>query len=414
MRKTGIPALILILALILASGCVSRSINPLSMQKEQGHAEIRYSLEQESGEYNFTTGLWKVTFNMTVTITNTDTEDSAEIRTVDITIWPSFKKGQQSFGTIFETIGFYKTIEPGQSVTKRTTFAHTFTDAELSAFQDPDRQTIITVPGYTITDKTPIESTGAVNPAAGIQKTPVILTPSPAPSPSGRNTPATTTPRAGAMLRASPNSPGGILVYYDFEDDFPSVGRVADRSGNGHNAMLKGNLRIVPGIGGKQAIQFDGKSYILTDTNPAAGRKEVTWAFWFKTDNPDNNYKMASAAWWHGGPGSGWTMATHIPEFWAEDTKGVCLSNITNADNRFLRGEWNYEVVTYDGRIIREYTNGKLINTWQTRGVPLGTGSPMAIGGWPDVGFLYTGSIDDFVVYDHPLTAQEISRLYAA
>jgi hypothetical protein len=42
---------------------------------------------------------------------------------------------------------------------------------------------------------------------------------------------------------------------------------------------------------------------------------------------------------------------------------------------------------------------------WQTRGVPLGTGSPMAIGSWPDVGFLYTGSTDDFVIYDHPLTA---------
>jgi hypothetical protein len=178
--------------------------------------------------------------------------------------------------------------------------------------------------------------------------------------------------------------------------------------------MLQGNPRIVPGVGGKQAILFDGNSYILTDTNPAAGRKEVTWTFWFKTENPDNNYKMASAAWWRGGPGSGWTMATHIPEFWAVDTQGVCLSNITNADNQFLRSQWNFEAVTYDGRVIQEYTNGKLINTWQTRGVPLGAGSPMAIGGWPEVGFFYTGSIDEFIIYDHPLTAQEISHLYAA
>ena len=76
-------------------------------------------------------------------------------------------------------------------------------------------------------------------------------------------------------------------------------------------------------------------------------------------------------------------MATHIPEFWADDAAGVCLSNITNLDNHFLPGQWNFEVVTYDGRTIREYTNGVLINTWPTRGVPLGAVPPWGSGDGP-------------------------------
>jgi hypothetical protein len=202
-------------------------------------------------------------------------------------------------------------------------------------------------------------------------------------------------------------------VWYDFEDNSIEGTIVYDRSGNGNDAYLNGNLITVEGIVGKQALEFDGSSYLLAQDNPAAHRKNVTFSFWFRTENPDNNYKMASAAWWNGGPGSGWTMATHIPEFWAEDTRGVCLPDLPNLDNHFLRGQWNFEVVTYDGHSIREYTNGQLINTWQTREVPLGEGSPMAIGAWPGVGFYFTGSIDEFIIYDYPLTGQEISALYS-
>ena len=53
-------------------------------------------------------------------------------------------------------------------------------------------------------------------------------------------------------------------------------------------------------------------------------------------------------------------MATHIPEFWSDDTNSLYLPGISNNENYFTAGEWAHEAVTYDGDHIREYTNGEL------------------------------------------------------
>lgn len=225
--------------------------------------------------------------------------------------------------------------------------------------------------------------------------------------------PITTSRQITTTRTASAAIPGGLLVRYDFEENVTTNGKVTDVSGNGNDGTKKGTMGSTSGIVGRHAILFNGNGYILAPKNPVAGRTNVTVSFWFKTDNPDNNYKMASAASWNGGPGSGWTMATHIPEFWAEDTKGVLIPAQPNNPNNFIPGEWNFEVVTYDGKYIREYTNGNLINTWESRGVPLGEGVPMAVGGWPQFsGYNLVGALDDFRIYDYPFDAREISDLY--
>ena len=232
----------------------------------------------------------------------------------------------------------------------------------------------------------------------------VVLTTVPTPIPPTYIPPQVTNP--------APGIPEGLLVWYDFEDDFTSTGFVSDRSGNNRDAEITGDISTSSGISGGRSIRFTGRGYIQAPDNPAALKKDVTFAFWFRTNDPDANYKMASAAWWNGGPGSGWTMATHVPEFWAEDTEGVLLPSQENKPNNFIPKQWNYEVVTYDGWYIKEYTNGNLINSWKSRRVPLGTGEPMAIGGWPDFGFNFIGELDDFRIYDHALQSSDISALY--
>jgi hypothetical protein len=187
---------------------------------------------------------------------------------------------------------------------------------------------------------------------------------------------------------------------------------VTDRSGNGFDAQIIGTPGVTGGVSGGQAIAFPGDGYILAQGNPAAGRNKVSFSLWFKTDHPENNYKLASAAWWSGGPGSGWIMATHIPEFWSDDTYGVCLPDISNNDNHFQAGEWIHEMVTYDGQRMREYTNGQLVNDWPTTGAALGQGAAMAVGAWPSFGFNFQGSIDEFQIFARALTAQEVRAIY--
>ncbi len=159
-------------------------------------------------------------------------------------------------------------------------------------------------------------------------------------------------------------------------------GVVVDRSGNGHDAQVIGSLGASPGISGGQAAIFsDG--YVQAQDNPVAGRTKVTFSLWFKTANPTENYKLASAAWWEGGPASGWIMATHIPEFWSDDTQSLLLPDQPNAENNFLPDQWIHEAVTYDGVRIKEYTIGQLTNDWAATGAPIGQGLPMAVGAWP-------------------------------
>jgi len=216
------------------------------------------------------------------------------------------------------------------------------------------------------------------------------------------------------FIPAAAGNPQGLLVWYDFEDNFMATGTVTDRSGSGRNATVTGVMRSGTGITGTKGITFTGNGYILAPDNPAANQKKVTFSFWFRTADPTRNYKFASAAKWSGGPGTGWTMATHIPEFWADDgPEGLLVPGEPNADNGFVPGAWTHEAVVYDGTTMKEYTNASLINTWHGRGVPMSRGVPMAVGGWPQFsGYNFVGDMDDFRIYDRDLSAQEITRIY--
>ena len=217
-------------------------------------------------------------------------------------------------------------------------------------------------------------------------------------------------PTAPGVAAADPDA---LLVHYDFQDDFMAAGIVKDRSGNGHDARVNGAVAKTTGVSGGQAIAFSGDGYIQADSNPAAGRTDVTFAFWFKTDDPGANYKLASAAWWNQGPGSGWIMATHIPEFWSNDTQSVHLPGQPNNENHFPAGRWVNEVVTYDRKRIKEYTNGQLVNDWPSTGAALGKGQPLVVGAWPPYfAYNFRGSLDEFQVFGRSLTPGEIQALY--
>jgi hypothetical protein len=211
----------------------------------------------------------------------------------------------------------------------------------------------------------------------------------------------------------APAPPAPLLVHYDFEGDFLASGTVVDHSGNGHDAQVTGAVASTTGISGGQGIAFNGSGYLQAASNPAAGRTDVTFSLWFKTEHPENNYKLASGAWWNGGPGSGWIMATHIPEFWSDDTQGLLLPGQPNNENNFAVSKWIHEVVTYDGSRIKEYTNGQLINDWSTTGAAIGQGNPMVVGAWPPfTGYNFQGSMDEFAIYGRSLTQQEVQALY--
>ena len=189
---------------------------------------------------------------------------------------------------------------------------------------------------------------------------------------------------------------------------------MAGFAGNAGGFRITDASGAAAGVSGGQGISFDGNSYIQAASNPAAGKTNITFSLWFKTDQPGENYKLASAAWWNWDlRASGWIIGTHIPEFWSDDEVGLYLPGIVNNDNPFLAGAWNHEVITYDGSHVKEYTNGQLINDWPTTGAAIGAGLPMAVGAWPMFsGYNFQGSLDELAIYDRSLTQQEVLTLY--
>jgi hypothetical protein len=186
---------------------------------------------------------------------------------------------------------------------------------------------------------------------------------------------------------------------------------VRDRSGQGVD-LHRADGRVVsgPGVHGRAAL-FEGGRFTAA-VNPLRGASRFSIALWFKTAAPRQNYKLAAAAWWRGGPhASGWDVGTHYPEFWADGAKGSLRVDAGwERKIPLSAGEWNHLAVVYDGREVREYVNGRVTCTSPGSGEALGAGAPMEVGSWMG-GFRFHGFMDDLRLYGRALSEPELREL---
>ena len=219
-------------------------------------------------------------------------------------------------------------------------------------------------------------------------------------------------------LRTNPDC---LAAAYDFSDLDPASGRVRDTSGNGFDLTTVGEpAAVAGGIVGKGALLNGG--YFQAKGNPLAGTDHFTISVWFKTAEPMNNYKLVSAAVWHGGNNaSGWNVGTHYSEFWADNQEGSLRGEPgweRNTEFRksawnHLESAWNHLVLTYDGACVREYINGELSANIRGTGRRVGDGVPMTVGAWMG-GFQFHGVLDEVRIYRRALKEPEIQSLHRA
>lgn len=210
-------------------------------------------------------------------------------------------------------------------------------------------------------------------------------------------------------LRANPDC---LAAHYDFSDFDPATGCVRDKSGNGFDLTTVGQrATVADGIAGK-GVTLDG-GYFQAKGNPLVGADHFTISLWFKTAEPMSNYKLVSAAVFHGGnDASGWNVGTHYSEFWADKQAGGLRGDPGwERSVEFRKGEWNHLVVTYDGARVREYINGRQSADIHGTGRRVGDGVPMAVGAWMG-GFQFHGVLDELRIYRRALTKHEIQSLH--
>jgi hypothetical protein len=207
----------------------------------------------------------------------------------------------------------------------------------------------------------------------------------------------------------------GLMVYFPFDED--GQGTVTDESGCGNHGTDVGSPTYTPAGKFGGAYDFDPYDYVTLGENPTAGLENITVSLWFKTVDPTNNYKLASAAWWsYGGgyrPGSGWIVGTHYPEAWSQDNNSIPTESSSPAVS-FIPNAWNHVVMTYDGIRLKEYINGQIARNLPTTGKVLGdaNGRNLEVGAWSQYYRNYNGLIDEFRVYDRALSVSEVMMLY--
>ncbi len=248
-------------------------------------------------------------------------------------------------------------------------------------------------------------------PAAAATPTPppplATDTPTATPTPSSTATATpTVTPTQGSVTE-------GLLVYFPFDDAVKTGDTLHDQSGQGNDGTVIGQPQAAAQGRFGGAFSLRGSDYIRLAGNPTAGRPAFSISLWFKTDAPDQDYKLASAATWQSSQGSGWVLGTRLSEAWSADHSRLMASTCY----RQFAPEpktWNHLVFTVDRTRVREYINGRLSLDCPATGQAAGSGAPLEVGAWSPLSpFNFAGLIDDFRVYGRALSAGEVMRLYA-
>ena len=202
----------------------------------------------------------------------------------------------------------------------------------------------------------------------------------------------------------------GLVAAYLFSGD------TNDSSGNGyHITSGSGPVLVTDRFGSpNSAYSFDGNDdYFYASTLPAVGRDDglVTWSAWFKTSDPNDSpigpiFDIVGA----GGVYIQDKIVKGHMELGYDDRPSISTSAFYND------GKWHHVAFSYNGLTLKLYVDGVLIGSVDD-GDPIdydgASGSGFSIGRNLWQPYFFKGEIDDVLVYERELTAQEVSELSA-
>jgi hypothetical protein len=190
-----------------------------------------------------------------------------------------------------------------------------------------------------------------------------------------------------------------MLVYLPM--DAVAGGGVADASGAGRDGVLVGAANVVAGKFGSALAVTAADEINIEDDGALDGFDELTIEMWVLMDEQQATGLVQKGTDW--GP----TMS-YLVQPWSD---GKIYFGIQETASRaitqpgdFPLGEWFHLAAVFDGSDLRLYIDGEMLSE-----------APSPVGVVPDtdmplqVGARFTGSMDDFVLYDRALTVEEIA-----
>ncbi|MFE4537416.1 LamG-like jellyroll fold domain-containing protein [Streptomyces scopuliridis] len=207
---------------------------------------------------------------------------------------------------------------------------------------------------------------------------------------------------------------------WDLDD--PAGASQAQGTAGDRVADLRGGA--TPGVPGRlgTAVSFDGvDDYARTDIPTVATESGFSAAAWVKLSKTPDTAAIIAAQPGNHSPGFELYYSKSYDrwvfnQFLSDTPDSNAVRAMAPTPGGVTAGEWTHLVGTYsqtDGE-LKLYVQGKLVGTtpytnpWDARrGLQIGAGS---YSGKP--GSFFPGTIDDVHIYDKPLTATEVTRLY--
>tara|TARA_B110000438_G_scaffold85406_1_gene84882 strand:- start:284 stop:1129 length:846 start_codon:yes stop_codon:yes gene_type:complete len=221
-----------------------------------------------------------------------------------------------------------------------------------------------------------------------------------------------------ALLLGVSQAHAGLVLHYTFDETSGTT--TADSSGGGHTGTLT-NMSGTEWTTGKfgGGLSFDGTNdYILPPTAAHPTGSELSVAFWSKgAIGLSKNYIVQSAA-------GGRVLAVHLPWgtgggsiIWDVGDGSSYDRIVKTASAAEVQGSWVHWAFTKNATtgLMNIYHNGALWHSGggNARSMPAtNTFDYLSIGGAPGT-FSWEGTMDDFRMYDHALSAGEVSALGA-
>ncbi|MFH1725560.1 MAG: PKD domain-containing protein [Elusimicrobiota bacterium] len=222
---------------------------------------------------------------------------------------------------------------------------------------------------------------------------------------------------AGADLTANEGSvvslgaaSSGLVSWWRGEDD-------ARDSADGNHGTLINSATFAPGMAG-WAFSLDGSGYVSVpdSANLRLGKSQTVEAWIYPTANSGDWVRLAGKGRSHAGRNYGlWRERYGGLLFQVFDSRNAgCHAYDLNLPATIAPvGEWTHVAGTYDGARAKLYVNGVLQVDVPCTLTPVVTDDPLTIG-YAGFHTFFKGLIDEAVVYDEPLTPEQIQTRHAA
>jgi len=204
----------------------------------------------------------------------------------------------------------------------------------------------------------------------------------------------------------------GLVLHYSFDGDTGSL--VTDATGKNNGMAAETKWTPLGKSGG--ALEFNGRDSCITLPNSEAINRlrAMTFSAWVNLRTMPSDFagiasrRLPSELWWFGVKnGSGLQLYLSGSGNGGDRTTGAATIET---------GSWCHAVFTHEsGRASAIYINGKPINVVPVTGsLPGDAGTPVRIGRGIGPSETFDGTIDEVMIFDRALTAEEVARLYEA